>query len=70
MLFIITTWCDFISYCPEFAKGKELYIYRVERDEEMIWQLRERLEEFQLLIQNKIKLIILLETIRLMRQKN
>lgn len=50
-------WCDFISYCPEFAPGKQLFIHRVERDMFLIKQLQERLEEFELLIQEKERLI-------------
>jgi len=49
-------WCDFISYCPEF-KPKPLYICRVERDEKMLKQLSERLDEFHELVLKKRKLI-------------
>jgi hypothetical protein len=49
-------WCDFISYCPEF-RPRPLYICRVERDEKMLEQLAERLEEFHALVLEKRKLI-------------
>lgn len=50
-------WCDFVSYCPEFAKGKELYVFRVERDDEMQDQLKDRLEAFESLVKEKQRLI-------------
>lgn len=50
-------WCDFVSYCPEFAKGKQLYIHRVYRDEEMINKLKERLLEFEQLIKSKVEIL-------------
>ena len=49
--------CDFISYCPEFPEDKQLYIYRVERDEEIIKQMEERVKEFEELIEENIKLL-------------
>ncbi len=39
-------WCDFVSYCPDFPHNKELYIYRVERDQEEEKRMIERLNEF------------------------
>ena len=39
-------WCDFVSYCPEFPVGKQLYIFRVERDDELEEVMKGRLEEF------------------------
>jgi len=43
-------WCDFVSYCPEFPYQKNLHIFRVERDEEKIKMLEERLNEFVSLV--------------------
>ncbi len=43
-------YCDFVSFCPEFPKRKNLYVFRVDRDEEMIEQMRERLDEFVKLV--------------------
>lgn len=39
-------WCDFISFCPEMPIDKQLYVYRVFKDEEMIERLYDRLIEF------------------------
>jgi hypothetical protein len=39
-------WCDFVSYCPEMPENKQLYVFRVERDEEMISRLEFRLNKF------------------------
>lgn len=50
-------WCDFISYCPEFPESKQLYIYRVERDEEMITRMVNRLEIFDAMVDANIKLL-------------
>lgn len=39
-------WCDFISFCPEMPIDKQLYVYRVFKDEDMIERLYDRLIEF------------------------
>lgn len=39
-------WVDFVSYCPEFPTKNNLYIFRVERDKEMIGRLEKRLNNF------------------------
>lgn len=44
-------WCDFISYCPDYPENKQLYVFRVVRDQEMIDRLKQRLNEFN----NKVK---------------
>tara|TARA_R100000951_G_scaffold114801_2_gene120884 strand:+ start:170 stop:793 length:624 start_codon:yes stop_codon:yes gene_type:complete len=49
-------WCDFISYCPEFIP-RPLYVYRVERNTEMLEQLKTRLSEFHELVKSKTKLL-------------
>jgi len=36
-------WCDFISYCPEMPENKQLYTFRVERDEDMIDRMKQRI---------------------------
>lgn len=50
-------WCDFVSYCPDFPEDKQLYIYRVERDEEIIETMKERINEFEKLIKENIKIL-------------
>src|SRR5690606_37805507 len=48
-------WCDLILYCPWLEPvGKEVFIYRVERDEEVIdalaadlWQFAQLVEQFE-----------------------
>ena len=50
-------WCDFISYCPEFPKDKQLFVKRVFPDVELQKNLIERLAEFELKVQEFVKLI-------------
>jgi hypothetical protein len=50
-------WCDFVSYCPEFPARKNLYIFRVDRDDEYIKRLEARLSEFIDLVDSYIKAI-------------
>lgn len=50
-------WVDFISYCPEFNEEKQLYVFRVVRDEEAIKQLKARLYKFKELIQENLSLL-------------
>lgn len=40
-------WCDFISYCPEMPESKQIYIHRVERDNEMIERMEIRIDLFK-----------------------
>lgn len=41
-------YCDFVSYCSEFPEGKDLFVYRIYRDEfkDKIERLRERRAKF------------------------
>lgn len=50
-------WCDFISYCPDFPPEKQLYIFRVERDEEMIHQMMVRLGQFEELVKKNLSFL-------------
>ena len=50
-------WMDFVQYCPEFPFDKQLYIFRVERDEEIISKLTARIENFLELIEENVKLL-------------
>ncbi len=50
-------WIDFVQYCPDFPEQKQLYIFRVYRDDEMIEQLKERLGEFKKLLSAYIDLV-------------
>lgn len=50
-------WCDFVSYCPEMPKNKQLYIYRVERDEEMISRMIKRIGEFKEIVVDHINML-------------
>lgn len=50
-------WCDYVSYCPEFPTHKQLYVFRVQRDEEKIEALKTRLNEFKGLINQYKELI-------------
>lgn len=50
-------WCDFVSYCPEMPEGKQLYIFRVERDEELIKRMQARLAEFEELVKENVEIL-------------
>jgi len=46
-------WCDFVMYCPWLESvGKELFIKRVERDDDYIEELESDLIEFNRLVEN------------------
>ena len=47
-------WCDFASYCPDFPPEKQLYIFRVERDEDMIHKMMIRLGQFEELVKENL----------------
>jgi len=51
------THCDFVSYCPEMPTDKRLYIFRVDRDQEMIDRLDERLKDFKDLVDENVKIL-------------
>lgn len=51
-------WCDFVQYCPEFPEHKQLYIHRVYKDDKLQSQLIERLEEFELKVQEFTKILM------------
>ena len=44
-------WLDFVSFCPEFPEEKQLYIFRVKRDDTAINYLNDRLNSFKTLIE-------------------
>lgn len=50
-------WCDFISYCPEMPVNKQLYIFRVEKDEDMILRMSKRINDFKKVILEHINLL-------------
>jgi len=47
-------WCDFIDWCPEFPKDKRLLVCRVMRDEEIIKQMSDRVDEFRKIVEEHI----------------
>ena len=51
-------WCDFISFCPEMPEHKQLYIFRVFRDEELIETMQSRLSLFKVEVAKNIELLI------------
>lgn len=51
-------WCDFVQYCPEFPEHKQLYIHRVYVDNDLQSKLIERLEQFELKIQEFEKILM------------
>jgi len=51
-------WCDFIMYCPWLEPvGKELFIKRVERNEDYIAALKDDLKEFNILVSEYVQSI-------------
>lgn len=51
-------WCDFISYCPEMPENKQLYVFRVHKDEKMQEQMKERiLGQFLAEVENNVKIL-------------
>ena len=50
-------WCDFISYCPEMPKNKQLYVCRVLPDKSMIEKMIIRVAEFRLEIEKNINIL-------------
>jgi len=51
------SWCDFVSYCPDFPINKQLYIFRVDRDAEQEEKLIGRLKEFEKTVQSYINIL-------------
>ena len=50
-------WCDFVSYCPDFPQRKQLYIYRVERDQDLEGDMIDRLKEFAEIVDKYINIL-------------
>lgn len=50
-------WWDFVSFDPRLEEGLDLVVIRVERDDEMIRDLEERLKEFVEVMEAKLKKI-------------
>jgi|TARA_R110000823_G_scaffold272258_2_gene391602 hypothetical protein len=51
-------WCDFISFCPEMPKNKQLHIFRVDRDDIIIELMAERLDEFKGVVMEHVELLL------------
>lgn len=51
------TWCDFVSYCPDFPESKQLYVCRVEYNNEEAKRLILRLSEFIKEVDKNIKIL-------------
>ena len=51
------SWCDWVSYCPEFPPKKQLIIHTVEVDKIMQEQLVERLSQFDKKVDEFVKMI-------------
>tara|TARA_R110000822_G_scaffold80191_2_gene191243 strand:- start:11983 stop:12591 length:609 start_codon:yes stop_codon:yes gene_type:complete len=50
-------WCDFISFCPEMPQSKQLYTFRVDRDNDMIDRMKSRLKEFVKEVDKNVKIL-------------
>ena len=48
-------WCDMISFDPRFEGAKKIHIVRVERNEQMIQQLSDRVDQAAELLQEYLK---------------
>ena len=48
-------WCDFISFDPRFPEDLQLYVERVERDEELIDTIRTRADEMEEIISGMVE---------------
>lgn len=57
--FLLTelNWCDFVSYSPKFPKENQLMIVRIEKNENYIKELSERIEKFKKIIENLLNKI-------------
>jgi len=50
-------WCDFISFCPEMPADKQVYVYRVYKDDDMQRRLMERIDEFDKEIHSRVLIL-------------
>lgn len=50
-------WCDFVSFCPEMPEDKQLYTFRVHRDEEIIVQMDARLNQFERMVEENLRFL-------------
>lgn len=48
-------WCDFVSYCPELPENLQLFIHRVNRHDELIAELEQKVAEFDKEVEDVIK---------------
>lgn len=53
-------WLDFVSYCADFPVDKQLFIYRLYRDDVQVeaQQMAERVEEFRALVDKQVDVIM------------
>lgn len=51
-------WCDNVSYCPEMPNQKKLLIFRVEKDNDMINQMEDRMSLFKKEVLNNIEILL------------
>jgi len=60
LLFSGRDWIDFISYCADFPEGKQIYVYRCQREDftTEFEQIGIRLDEFRALIQSAKDVIL------------
>jgi exodeoxyribonuclease (lambda-induced) len=47
-------WCDFMTFHPHFPDGLKANVFRIERDEELIEQMIDRIEPFVELVQGYV----------------
>ena len=53
------SWLDFISFCPDFPEGKQLYVYRLHRSEieDEVKRMDDRVTQFRKLLGDSMRLI-------------
>jgi hypothetical protein len=50
-------WCDFISYDPRLPENAQIFIQRVERDEDYIATLEEEITDFLVELDRQVEFI-------------
>jgi putative phage-type endonuclease len=48
-------WCDFVSYAPEFPENLQLFILRVQRDEDYINKLKTEVAKFLIEVSEEVQ---------------
>lgn len=52
------SWCDFVSYCPDLSPSLQLYVERINRDDEKIAEIEVAVESFNQEIETVLNQLI------------